>query len=55
MQKCKSCGEEIKYIAISNNESITCDAEEITIYTMTGRKVTGHRIHKCKGKKDGKQ
>lgn len=55
MQKCKSCGEEIKYIATSNNESITCDAEEITIYTMTGRKVTGYKVHQCKKEKENEK
>lgn len=51
MQKCKSCGEEIKYIPTAKGVTVTCDAEEITVYTMNGRKVEGYRIHNCKGEK----
>lgn len=51
MQKCKSCGEKIKYIPTAKGITVTCDAEEITVYTMNGRKILGHKVHKCKGKK----
>lgn len=52
MQRCQSCGKEVKYIAIKSNESVCCDAEEIEIYTLVGRKVKGWKKHIC-GEKDG--
>lgn len=53
MQKCKGCGKDIKFIAISGNTSVTCDAEELTVYTMNGRKVIGYKKHVCEGVNDG--
>lgn len=57
MQKCKRCGKEIKYIAISINSSVVCEAEEKTFYTITGRKVTGYETHICiiEENKDGRK
>lgn len=58
MQKCVTCGNEIRYIATTNMQSVMCDAEEITVYTITGRKVSGYKKHDClcqEGKKDGEQ
>lgn len=55
MQICKNCGKEIKFIATSGNNAVACDAEEVTLYTMNGRKVTGFLLHKCKGEHDGEK
>lgn len=55
MQVCKNCGAEIKYIATTHNKSIACDSEEITIYTMTGRKVSGYKLHQCKKEKENEK
>ena len=49
MQNCKNCGKKIKFIPVSKGMTITCDAEEITVYTMNGRKVEGFKIHNCGG------
>lgn len=44
---CKRCGKEIRYIPITRDESVPCEFEETTIYTQSGRKVSGYKIHKC--------
>ena len=49
MQKCKSCGKEIKYIPIAKGITVTCDSEESVVYTDLGRKIFGHKVHECKG------
>lgn len=54
MQKCLNCGQNIKYIATSKNESVTVNAERKTIVTHTGRIVVGYEIHICEGA-DGKK
>lgn len=54
---CKTCGKEVKFIAISLNQSVTCDVKERTFYTITGRKVVGYEVHECKKEtvEDGKK
>lgn len=49
MQKCKTCGKQVKYIATTKNTSVICDTDEMVFYTITGRKVEGYKIHKCDG------
>lgn len=48
MQKCPHCGKEIKFIATSDKDIVTCDAVETTVYNIFGRKLVGHTIHECK-------
>lgn len=52
MQKCKTCGKDIKYIATVKGENVICDAIEIIIYTDFGRKVKGYKVHECEQTKD---
>lgn len=55
MQKCESCGKEIRFIP-SGKSIIKCDAEETVIYNEFGRKIKGHKVHYCiqEGEKDGR-
>ena len=50
MQVCKNCGAYIRYIARTNNTSVTVNADEVTIYTLNGREVRGFTPHACKPK-----
>lgn len=48
MQLCQTCQKEIKYIAITKDQVVCCDAEEQTAYTYTGREIKVYVLHKCK-------
>ncbi len=48
MQICKQCGKQIKYIATSKNESVTCDDELTIFYTYSGKHFEGFKKHVCK-------
>lgn len=52
MQKCPCCGKEIRFIATSRAENVTCDAEIITVYNEFGRKISGHKVHECEKEKN---
>ena len=52
MQKCPCCGKEIKYIATSDRDIVTCNTQETTIYNNFGRKIVGYTIHVCEEVKD---
>ena len=47
MQKCRICGRNIKYIATSSSESVTCDAEKLRFVTEFGRITYGYLLHDC--------
>ena len=47
MQVCKKCGKPVVYIARISNEVITCEENQIVIYTKFGREVKGYQRHKC--------
>lgn len=46
MQKCKTCGKEIRYIA-SKDFVVICDYEATIVYSEYGRRIEGYRLHKC--------
>jgi len=52
MQKCKSCGKEIRWIATGRGESVMCEVKEITVFTANGRKLTAYEPHNCKDKEN---
>lgn len=52
MQKCLSCGADIRYIATGPQKSIACDCEKLSFVTDNGRVVSGYLIHNCKKNED---
>lgn len=47
MQKCQSCGKEIRFIAAKDGVVI-CEYQPTVVYSEFGRRIEGYRAHKCK-------
>lgn len=52
MQICKNCRKPIRFIARTNATSVMVNADEVTVYTESGREVKGYTEHICEKDKE---